>query len=840
MVGLRGWRQLGSPPCSPTNQKLRAYGGITVPLRGQVNVRVILGEQARQLTLLVTDLEQGSNLMGLDWLDAFGLRLSPYDSTCLVEEEQVGAAIKDIALKHEAVFQPGMGACTLFKAHLVLKPGAQPKMFKPRPLPFALMDAVKAEIQRLSDQGIWKPVPTSQWAAPIVVVKKASGGIRICGDFKVTVNPQLEVNQFPIPRLEELLVKLQHGRHFSKIDLADAYLQIELDEESKKLMVVNTPFGLFQYQRLPFGVASAPAIFQQLMAQLTSDVPGCAAYLDDIIVTGKDVAEHVQNLETLFARLKAAGLRCKLEKCSFFSPSVEYVGHIISAGGIRPSEKGVQAIKQLPRPRNVDTGATSSMVGLRGWRQLGSPPCSPTNQKLRAYGGITVPLRGQVNVRVILGEQARQLTLLVTDLEQGSNLMGLDWLDAFGLRLSPYDSTCLVEEEQVGAAIKDIALKHEAVFQPGMGACTLCKAHLVLKPGAQPKMFKPRPLPFALMDAVKAEIQRLSDQGIWKPVPTSQWAAPIVVVKKASGGIRICGDFKVTVNPQLEVNQFPIPRLEELLVKLQHGRHFSKIDLADAYLQIELDEESKKLMVVNTPFGLFQYQRLPFGVASAPAIFQQLMAQLTSDVPGCAAYLDDIIVTGKDVAEHVQNLETLFARLKAAGLRCKLEKCSFFSPSVEYVGHIISAGGIRPSEKGVQAIKQLPRPRNVHELRVFLGKVNYYAKFLKNFADDCALLNALRKKNASFIWMDEHQLAFERLKGKIAQATVLAHFREDLPLVLATDASQYGIGAVLLHRYADGTEKPIAHASKTLTISSNLEVLNIFRSEQPASSVFLA
>ncbi|CDW58223.1 hypothetical protein TTRE_0000653001 [Trichuris trichiura] len=146
--------------------------------QGQANVRVILGEQARQLTLPVTDLEQGSNLTGLDWLDAFGLCLSPYDSTSLTEEEQMGAAIKDIALKHEALFQPGMGACTLFKAHLVLKPRAQP-MFKPRPLPFVLMGAVKAEIQRLSDQGIWKPVPTSQWAAPIVVVKNSFGGIRL-------------------------------------------------------------------------------------------------------------------------------------------------------------------------------------------------------------------------------------------------------------------------------------------------------------------------------------------------------------------------------------------------------------------------------------------------------------------------------------------------------------------------------------------------------------------------------------------------------------------------------------------------------------------------------------
>uniref|UniRef100_A0A5S6QCU6 Reverse transcriptase domain-containing protein n=1 Tax=Trichuris muris TaxID=70415 RepID=A0A5S6QCU6_TRIMR len=452
----------------------------------------------------------------------------------------------------------------------------------------------------------------------------------------------------------------------------------------------------------------------------------------------------------------------------------------------------------------VDTGATSSMVGLRGWRQLGSPECVPTRQALQAYGGITIPTKGFLNVHVALGEQARRLTLLVTDSEQGSNLMGLDWIDAFSIQLPSCNATYSVDVRDVESAIKHITDKYEAVFRPNLGTCTSLKAKLILKPNAQPKVFKPRPLPFVLMDA--------------KPVPTSQWAAPIVVVKKSSGGIRICGDFKVTVNPQLEINLFPITRLEELLVKLQHGQHFSRIDLADAYLQIELDEASKALMVVNTPFGLFQYQRLPFGVASAPAIFQQFMAQLISGVPGCATYLDDIIVTEKDIADHVRNLEILFDRLTAAGLRCKLEKCAFFRPTVEYVGHIISANGIRPSERGVEAIRKLPCPRNVQELQVFIGKVNYYAKFLEDFAKNCAILNALRQKNVPFVWTNEHQCAFERLKEKIANATLLVHFQEDLPVIniLATDASQHGVGAVLLHRYPDGTERPIAHASKTL------------------------
>uniref|UniRef100_A0A5S6R6E2 RNA-directed DNA polymerase n=1 Tax=Trichuris muris TaxID=70415 RepID=A0A5S6R6E2_TRIMR len=334
----------------------------------------------------------------------------------------------------------------------------------------------------------------------------------------------------------------------------------------------------------------------------------------------------------------------------------------------------------------VDTGATSSMVGLRGSRQLGSPECVPTRQALQAYGGIIIPTKDLLNVHVALGEQARRLTLLVTDSEQGSNLMGLDWIDAFSVQLPSCNATYSVDVRDVESAVKYITGKYEAVFCPNLCTCTSFKAHLILKPKAQPKVFKPRPLPFALMDAVKAEAQRLTDSGIWKPVPTSQWAAPIVVAKKSSGGIRICGYFKVTVNPQLEINQFPIPRL---------------IDLADAYLQIELDEASKAPTVVNTPFGLFQYQRLPFGVASAPAIFQQFMAQLISGVPGCAAYLDDIIVTGKDIADHVRNLEILFDRLTAASLRCKLENCTFFRPPWKDLPVILATDA---SQHGVGAV----------------------------------------------------------------------------------------------------------------------------------------
>uniref|UniRef100_A0A5S6R3L9 RNA-directed DNA polymerase n=2 Tax=Trichuris muris TaxID=70415 RepID=A0A5S6R3L9_TRIMR len=319
------------------------------------------------------------------------------------------------------------------------------------------------------------------------------------------------------------------------------------------------------------------------------------------------------------------------------------------------------------------------------------------------------------------------------------------------------------------------------------------------------------------MDAVKKEIDRLTESGIWIPVKSSVWAAPIVIVPKSTGSIRICGDFKLSVNSQLEVEHYPIPRIEEIFHKLGKGQTFTKIDLADAYLQIELDDESKIFMVVNTPFGLYQYQRLPFGVASAPSIFQRFMDQLVSDIPGCVAYLDDIIVTGANESEHLNNLDSLLRRLEENGLRCRVQKCKFFQREVEYLGHVLSANGLCPSETRVQAIKALPRPRNLQELQAFIGKVNYYGKFINNLASLCAPFRPLRKKHAVFKWHSDQEEAFQRLKDELVHVTKLVHFREDYPLILASDASAYGIGAVLMHRYPDGSERPIAHASKTLT-----------------------
>ena len=413
--------------------------------------------------------------------------------------------------------------------------------------------------------------------------------------------------------------------------------------------------------------------------------------------------------------------------------------------------------------------------------------------------------------------------------ELGSNLFGLDWSDAFGLTeegisavksvdIDPTPSLNSLQKEVNllnGKQFSELKKKFNDVFSGKLGKCKQLKANVHLKPEAKPVFHKPRPLPFAIRQKVKNELDSLETRGVLKRVNFSPWAAPIVVVNKSNGSIRICGDFK-GLNRNIDVDQHPIPTLDSLLEKHQGGKFYSKIDLADAYLQIELDDESKKFCVVNTPFGLYQYNRMCFDIASSPAQFQRCMDSMIIDLPGTVAYLDDIIVTGKSEEEHWFNLQNVLQRLSDYGFSIKESKCEFFKTSVEYLGHVIDEKGKHPSNSAIEAIKLLKKPENVQEVQAFLEKINYYVRFIQNLSEKASPLYFLLKKSSKFKWTNDCQAAFEKLKTDVISATKLSHYNETKPLILATDASQRGIGAVLMQKQND-EERPIAHASKTLS-----------------------
>ena len=240
------------------------------------------------------------------------------------------------------------------------------------------------------------------------------------------------------------------------------------------------------------------------------------------------------------------------------------------------------------------------------------------------------------------------------------------------------------------------------------------------------------------------------------------------------------------------------------------------MDLASAYQQIVLDEESREYTTINTHKGLLQYTRLPFGVASTPAIFQRTIENILQDIKHVCVYLDDILVTGTTEEEHLHNLDQVLSKLENAGICLKRNKCAFMLPTLEYLGHRISAQGLQPTQKKIQAIHNAPAPTNVRQLKSYLGLLNYYCKFLPNSSCTLVPLYRLLQNHTKWHWVPEEQETFQKSKDALNSDCVLVHFDPEKDIVLACDASPYGIGAVLSHRLEDGKEKPIAFASRTL------------------------
>lgn len=341
------------------------------------------------------------------------------------------------------------------------------------------------------------------------------------------------------------------------------------------------------------------------------------------------------------------------------------------------------------------------------------------------------------------------------------------------------------------------------------------KVNFTVNDMVKPKFFKPRPVPFLLKGKVEEELSRLEQLGIISPIQHSQWAAPIVPVTKKDGTVRICGDFKTTINQASPTEQYPLPRADELFSDLSGGKYFTKLDMSNAYLQLQLSDTSKQFVTINTHKGLFQYNRLPFGVASAPAIFQRTMETLLRGLEGVSVYIDDILVTGATTEQHLRNLEAVLDRIEKAGLRLNKSKCSFLAPRIEYLGHAID---LHPTDEKIAALREAPTPTNITELRSFIGILNYYGKFLPNLATKLTPLYRLLHKNAPWAWTEKHEEAFQQAKEA---DSVLVHYDSTKPLLLACDASEYGIGAVLSHILVDGTEKPIAYTSRTLSAATH-------------------
>uniref|UniRef100_A0A914H444 Reverse transcriptase domain-containing protein n=1 Tax=Globodera rostochiensis TaxID=31243 RepID=A0A914H444_GLORO len=420
-------------------------------------------------------------------------------------------------------------------------------------------------------------------------------------------------------------------------------------------------------------------------------------------------------------------------------------------------------INARPVSLTIDTGSRITIIQTQLWEKIGKPPLSTGKSQGKSYSGHKFELTGSFNCDVTYAGVTIKLQCYVSP-DGVLNLFGLPWIRAFESKLRrpiattlefaiapPVLATCSAptSADELTALLKR---EFPIAFSPGLGHCNKMKAHLYLQSGAQPVFCRARPVPHGAREAVDAELDRLLEIGAIKQIDYSQWAAPIVAVKKKSGEIRVCIDFSTGLNDRLELNRHPLPRPEDIFSAIRGASIFSQIDFKDAYLQVELDEPSKHLVGLNTHRGLFQYQRLPFGVKSAPSIFQKLMDELIAGLPGVFVYLDDFVVASANHQDHCSTLRKFFGRLQEWGLRVRLSKCKFMCEQLKFLGHIVSADGIRPDPARSAAIESMPAPTNAQTLRSLLGAINYYSRFVKQMREIRTPLDELLKKDVSWHW----------------------------------------------------------------------------------------
>ncbi|CAH8614326.1 unnamed protein product [Dicrocoelium dendriticum] len=480
-------------------------------------------------------------------------------------------------------------------------------------------------------------------------------------------------------------------------------------------------------------------------------------------------------------------------------------------------------INGIPTKLQFDTASDITIISRRTWNHLKRPKMVDSQKVAHNASGGVLRLVGELNCKIAFQGVEKSGTCYISD-RPNLNLLGLDWIEKLNLLDVPLNQICnrvRASPDPSAKSVEDMTRtlkrKFASVFQDGLGHCTKFKATLNLRPGAKPVFKARRPVPYAAMSTVEQELDRLERAGVITAVNYSSWAAPIVAVKKANGKVRVCADFSTGLNAALDDHQYPLPVPEDIFAKLNGGKYFAKLDLSDAYLQVDVDEVSRELLTINTHRGLFQYNRLPFGVKTAPAIFQQLMDTMLAGVSGTAAYLDDIIVMGRTPEELFNRLDEVLCCIQSYGFRIREDKCTFFTPLIKYLGFILEKDGRRPDPENIEAIRKMPPPTDLQSLRSFCGLISHYSAFLPEMHRLRAPLNKLLSKGQPWNWTAECQNAFERVKSLLSSNLLLTHFDPSKEIVLTTDASSHGIGAVIAHTYTDGSQKAIAHAARTLT-----------------------
>ena len=454
----------------------------------------------------------------------------------------------------------------------------------------------------------------------------------------------------------------------------------------------------------------------------------------------------------------------------------------------------------------VDTGATVNIISSRYIRDF-----EPTKRSLKMWNSSRLTPLGTCRKSIRNPKNGKRYNVEFVVIEE-------DFLPIIGFSAAQQMHLIEVVHKNLErvAAIRDkntttsVGCQFSEVFDNELGSLPGMHS-LKVDPSVHPVVMPSRRIPIALRPKLKAELNRLVTLGVITPVeePTP-WVSQLVITQKPSGKLRVCIDPR-ELNKALLREHFILPTLDETLHELGNSRVFSKADLSSGYWHVKLDSESSILTTFQTTFGRYRWLRLPFGINVSSEIFQRKLLDALDGLPGIVCIADDVIIHGRTTEEHDLNLDKFLQRCKEKNIKLNKEKFELRLSQISFMGHSITREGLKHDPDKSKAITHMSAPKNIRELRRFLGLLNYLAKFLPHLSDVVHPLQQLTKKDTPWNWSSSQEEAFTKAKELVSRSPTLTYYDPNKVLVLENDASEYGLGSTILQE-----GKPIAFASRTL------------------------
>ena len=466
--------------------------------------------------------------------------------------------------------------------------------------------------------------------------------------------------------------------------------------------------------------------------------------------------------------------------------------------------KAEMIIDGKPVVCQIDSGASVNVISAK---HVGNRKLSDTKTSLHVYNGAAIETLGKVNLDVHNPKtnQTWKTEFMVVK-QDLTTLIGKTTSESMNLITVHYNHLSIAQVEDTTR----VELSYQDVFAPEQGSLPGI-AHFQVDESATPSVSASGRIPLAMKTRVKEELGRLESEEILAKVeePTP-WCSRMVVATRKSGKLRICIDPR-PLNKALKRERYPLPTLDDVIPKLSKSKVFSKLDLSNAYWHVHLDEESSLLTTFQTPFGRYRWRRLPFGTSVSSELFQKRLDQALEGLDGVIGVTDDVIVHGEDMEEHDRNLKALLERCRKVGIRLNKEKADLRKSEITFLGHKITKDGLMIDPEKLEAVKEMPKPQDVEGVRRLCGFVNYLAKFLPKLSEVLEPIRVLTRDDVVWNWTPACDRAFETVQKLVTEAPVLAFYDPAEQLTIQCDASQSGLGAVLLQN-----DRPIAYSSRAL------------------------